>query len=105
MGKGEGKGTLPAKSREEATKLLDNVIFNLKLADDAELIRWSNILKHWQEPILNYFDNGTTNGFTEGCNTKIKMLKTISYGLRNIEVYWRKILLGFAPSCNYFHSI
>ena len=92
-------------SREEATKLLDNVIFNLKSADDAELIRWANTLKRWREPILNHFDNYTTNGFTEGCNTKIKTLKRISYGLRNVEVYWRKMLLGFVPSRSYFHTI
>ena len=30
------------QSREEATRLLDNVIFNLKSADDAELVRWGN---------------------------------------------------------------
>jgi len=102
------------EGREEATRLLDNIIFNLKLADDAELIRWGNTLKHWREPILNYFDNHTTNGFTEGCNTKIKMLtpldfltglKRISYGLRNVEVYWRKMLLGFVPSRSYFHTV
>ena len=90
--------------RAEATKLLENIIFNLKSADDGELIRWGNTLKHWREPILNHFDNHTTNGFTEGCNTKIKMLKRISYGLRNVEVYWRKMLLGFAPSRSYFHT-
>ena len=92
-------------SREEATKLLENIIFNLKSADDGELMRWGNTLKHWREPILNHFDNHTTNGFTEGCNTKIKMLKRISYGLRNVHVYWRKMLLGFAPSRSYFHTI
>jgi transposase len=54
-------------SREEATKLLDNIIFNLKSADDAELIRWGNTLKHWRGPIINHFDNHTTNGFTEEC--------------------------------------
>jgi len=64
------------------------------MADDAELIRWGNTLKHWKEPILNHFDNHTTNGFTEGCHTKIKMLKRISYGLKNVEVYQRKMLLG-----------
>ncbi len=32
-------------SRGEATKLLENIIFNLKSADDAELIRWANTLK------------------------------------------------------------
>jgi len=62
-------------------------------------------LKYWREPILNHFDNHTTNGFTEGCNTKIKMLKRISYGLKNVEVYWRKMLLGFVPSRSSFHTI
>jgi transposase len=93
------------ESKEEATRILDNVIFNLKLSDDGELIRWGNTLRRWREPILNHFVNGTTNGFTEGCNTKIKMLKRVSYGLRNVEVYWRKILLGFIPSRSCFHTI
>jgi len=93
------------ENRQGATKLLDNIIFNLKLADDAELIRWGNTLKRWREPILNHFDNHTTNAFTEGCHTKIKMLKRISYGIRNVDVYWRKMLLGFVPSRSYFHTI
>lgn len=92
-------------SREEATRLLDNIIFNLKSAYDAELIRWGISLKRWQEPILNHFGNRTTNGFTKGCNTKIKMLKRISYGLRNAEVYWRKIPPGFVPSRSYSQII
>ena len=86
------------ESRAEAAKILENIIFNLKSEDDAGLIRWGNTLKHWREPILNHFDNYTTNGYTEGCNPKIRMLKRISYGLRNVEVYWRKMLLGFVPS-------
>jgi transposase len=93
------------ESREDAAKLLDIIIFNLKADDDGEAIRWANTLKHWREPILNHFDNHTTNAFTEGCNTKIKMLKRLSYGLRNIDVYWRKMLLGFVPSRSYFHTI
>jgi len=93
------------ESKEEAARILGNVIFNLKLSDDGELIRWGNTLKRWKEPVLNHFDNGTTNGFTEGCNTKIKMLKRVSYGLRNVEVYWRKMLLGFVPSRSCFHTI
>jgi transposase len=91
--------------RTEATKLLDNIIFNLKASDDGELIRWGNSLRYWRLPILNHFDNNTTNAFTEGCNTKIKMLKRVSYGLRNAQVYWRKMLLGFVPSQSCFHTI
>ena len=93
------------ESKEEAAKVLDNIILNLKCADDGELIRWGNTLKHWREPILNYFDKRTTNGFTEGCHTKIKMLKRVSYGLKNVDVYWRKMLLGFVPSRSCFHTI
>jgi transposase len=91
--------------REEATKLLESIIFNLKSADDTELIRWGNTLKYWRKSILNHFDNHTTNGFTEGCNTTIKILKRVSYGLKNVEVYWRKMLLWFVPSRSYFHTI
>jgi len=91
--------------RDEASRLLDLIIINLKSEDDGELIRWGNTLRRWREPILNYFDNSTTNGFTEGCNTKIKMLKRVSYGLRNVDVYWRKMLLGFVPSRSYFHTV
>ena len=92
-------------TRQEAARLLDLIILNLRSEDDGELIRWGNTLRRWRDPILNYFDNGTTNGFTEGCNTKIKMLKRVSYGLRNVDVYCRKMLLGFVPSRSYFHTI
>ncbi|MFC1941068.1 transposase [Chloroflexota bacterium] len=54
---------------------------------------------------MNHFDNHTTNVFTEGCHTKIKILKRMSSGLKNVDVYWRKMLLGFVPSRSYFHTI
>lgn len=92
------------KDKAVAARHLDNIILNLKAGDDAELIRWGNTLKHWREPILNHFDNGTTNGFTEGCHTKIKMLKRLSYGLRKGDVYARKMLLGFLPNPISFHT-
>ena len=93
------------ETRKEAARLLDLLILNLRAEDDGELIRWGNTLRRWRDPILNYFDNGTTNGFTEGCNTKIKMLKRVSYGLRNVDVYLRKMLLGFIPCRSYFHTV
>ena len=61
-------------------------------------------LKQSRDSTLNHFANGTINGFTEGCNTKIKMLKWVSYGLRNVEVYWRKMFLGFVPSFGYLRT-
>jgi len=43
------------------------IYINLKLEDDRESIRWHNIFKHLRETILSYFDDGNTDGFTEGC--------------------------------------
>ena len=52
-------------------------------------------LKEKLEEILNYFDNKTTSGFTEGVHTKVKLLKRLSYGLRNPQSYVEKLELGF----------
>ena len=66
--------------------------------------RWANTLKRWRELVLNYFEDNTTNAYTKMCNTKVKMLKRISFGLRNIEVYVRKMMLGFLPQ-KVFHTV
>jgi len=70
--------------------MLDLIIFNLRAADDGELIRWGNTLKGWNEPILGHFISRTTNASTEGCHIRIKVLRRTSYGLRNVEVYRRR---------------
>jgi len=54
-------------------------------------------MNRFEEEILNYFDNKTTNAFTEGVHTKIKMIKRTSFGFRNIEVYIKKVMLAFVP--------
>ncbi len=41
------------ESKEAAARVLDNIILNLRCADDDELMRWGNTLRHWREPILN----------------------------------------------------
>jgi transposase len=81
-------------------------IYRESLDKDEARDRWQFILtslsgvaqrtlKLHLEDILNYFDNKTTNSFTEGFHTKIKLLKRISFGLRNHQVYVEKLELGF----------
>jgi len=61
-------------------------------------IRWPESLEYaWDRYILNYFDNRTTNAYTEGIHTKIKMIKRVSFGFRNVHVYIRKVLLSLFP--------
>ena len=40
-------------------------------------------VKRWENKILNYFDSKITNGFIEGLNNKIKVIKRNGYGIPN----------------------
>ena len=53
--------------------------------------------------ILNYFDKRSTNAVTEGYHTKFKLIKRYSYGLRNSNVYVKKLILGFVKQENLIH--
>ncbi|MEG0877462.1 MAG: transposase, partial [Oscillospiraceae bacterium] len=50
----------------------------------------------WSKGILNTFDVPFSNGFTEGCNNKIKVLKRNAYGYRNFNRFRNRILHMFA---------
>lgn len=85
------------KDWQEADGALSLILTNCQEADDVETVRWGRWLRRWRTEILNYFKVRITNGFTEGCHTKVKLLKRMSYGFRNVQVYLRKMLLGFLP--------
>ncbi|MDA3840339.1 MAG: ISL3 family transposase [Patescibacteria group bacterium] len=87
-----------AHSIEEAEKRFNHVMLLLETPEYSRYLRTLHAtLKKWRIPILNYFKNKTTNGFTEGCHTKIKMIKRVSYGFRNIDNYIAKMTLAFLP--------
>lgn len=82
------------KTKEKAEEQLRFIISYLKSADDGELIRWGRTLFNFKNEILNYWDSYSTNGFMEGINNKIKLIKRISYGFKNKEVFIQKIMLS-----------
>lgn len=86
-----------AESKEKAREQLISIIRCLEASDDAALNDWGRMLRRWQEYILNYFNHRTTNAYTEGAHTKMKLIKRLSYGYRNVEVYIKKVLLAFIP--------
>ncbi len=51
------------------------------------------MLRLWREEILNYFDYPYTNGFLEGKNNRIKVIKRVAYGYRNPANFRQRILL------------
>ncbi len=56
------------------------------------------ILTEWREEILNYFDHRITNGFVEGKNNRIKTLKRMAYGYRNMGNFRLRILATNRPT-------
>lgn len=82
----------------EAVQRWTSLLVAMEASDDAEVTRWAKTLQRWRKEILAYFQSHVTNGFTEGCHTKIKLLKRVSYGYRNRDVYRAKMLLGFLPT-------
>ena len=52
------------------------------------------MLGNWGKYILNSFDCPYSNGFTEGSNNKIKVIKRNGYGFRNFENFRNRILLS-----------
>jgi transposase len=51
------------------------------------------MLRIWRQEILNYFDHPYTNGFLEGKNNRIKVIKRVAYGYRNPINFRQRILL------------
>ena len=60
-----------------------------------ELLR---TVANWREEILNYFDYRITNGFVEGKNNRIKTIKRMAYGYRNMDNFRMRILAA-NPGC------
>ena len=74
---------------EESLGSLEETISNNSLPEFKELL---HTLSNWREEILNYFDYPITNGFVEGKNNRIKTIKRMAYGYRNMDNFRLRIL-------------
>ena len=52
--------------------------------------------QRWMTPILNSLEYDYTNGFTEGCNNKIKVLKRNAFGMQNFKRFRNRILYAYS---------
>ena len=75
--------------------LLEERIANDSLYEFKKLLR---TFTNWREEILNYFHYRITNGFVEGKNNRIKTIKRMAYGYRNMDNF-RMRILATNPSC------
>lgn len=86
-----------SKDMREAKKSMQNLIMFCENSNSKYITDFGETLKRWKEYILNHFVRKSTSAFTEGVHTKIKMIKRMSFGFRNIQNYIAKISLAFLP--------
>lgn len=73
----------------------DVLIRQMRISPYPTVKAWTKTLSRWYDGILQYFERHTTNGYTEGVNNKLKVIKRLSYGFKNVDNYIRKAMLSF----------
>lgn len=87
---------LDCKNRSEAKIKLVRWVENASDSGIPAFQKCAATMRRWMTGILNSFDCSYTNGFTEGCNNKIKVLKRNAYGYRNFKRFRNRILHIFS---------
>lgn len=87
---------LDCKDRDAAKKSMSEWINSAFNCGIPQFERCAKTMSNWITGILNSFSTNITNGFTEGCNNKIKVLKRNAYGYRNFNRFRNRILHIFS---------
>jgi len=84
--------------RRRAEEMLERLEANIASDSLYEFKELLHTFTNWREEILNYFDYRITNGFVEGKNNRIKSIKRMAYGYRNMDNF-RMRILATNPGC------
>lgn len=81
-----------SKDKDEARLRLARFIVSAQDSDLQPFIDVSFTFQRWSKEILNSFEYPYTNGYIEGCNNRIKVLKRVSFGMPRFKRFRRRIL-------------
>ena len=87
---------LSNKDAESANKAMSEWIKNAENCGIPQFEKCADTMRNWYTGIINSFSTTITNGFTEGCNNKIKVLKRNAYGYQNFKRFRNRILHIFS---------
>lgn len=80
-----------AKTRREALQRLEDL--REALADEPDLLKFFELFNRWRDGILAYLDHHETSGPVEGLNTKARVITRRSYGLKDTDSLWKRLVL------------
>lgn len=81
-----------SRSSAEGKQKLTDWLYSVEVMDLPEFQACTKAVHNWFREILNSMDCPWTNGFTEGCNNKTKVLKRTAYGMRNFRRFRNRII-------------
>ena len=90
--KNEFLTVIRSKSSLEGKQKLIDWLYSVEVMDLPEFNDCTKAYRNWFQEILNSMDVPWTNGYIEGCNNKTKVLKRVSYGMRNFSHFRKRIL-------------
>ena len=91
---------LDCSDRQSAKQAINKWILNAENSGLPDFEKCAGTMRNWCSGILNSFSVPYTNGFTEGCNNKIKVLKRNAYGYKNFKRFRNRILHIFSHQLN-----
>ena len=89
-------GLITGGCLEAAKKAMSEWIKNAENCGIPQFHKCADTMRNWYAGIINSFSTTITNGFTEGCNNKIKVLKRNAYGYKNFKRFRNRILHIFS---------
>ena len=85
---------MASKDRAEATQRIKFFILAAQTSQLKEFQPCLTMLGNWSKYILNSFECKYTNGYTEGTNNAIKVIKRNAFGYRNFNNFRNRIFLS-----------
>jgi transposase len=82
-----------AQDRQEAAERLEELREVVADADEPELLEFFALYDRWRDGILAYFDRRETSGPVEGLNNKARVITRRSYGLKDTDALWKRLVL------------
>ena len=92
--KDEFRAIFDLQNRQEAEAWLEDWVISVEGSGFKPLQKFVQTLRNWWPYIMNYFDHRHSNGFAEGLNNKLKMLKRRAFGFLNFDHFRLRILVA-----------
>ena len=87
---------IKSKNPEASVIAFNEWIESAKQCELEPFEKCARTMNNWHSSIINSFSSTITNGFIEGCNNKIKVLKRTAYGYQNFKRFRNRILHMFS---------